>query len=209
MLANFKRGNGDYAGIAGNLNDKAEITAPVKTYLPNDFGLYNMAGNVSEWCLDVYRPMTSMDSEDFNPFRGNEFKTQARDEEGNIAPKDSLGRIQYRALQEDEIGQRTNIRKANAINYRDGDEESESVYDSDKTTLISDKSRVVKGGSWRDPAYYLSPGVRRFMDQDKAANWVGFRCAMIRVGSPDGQEMKAPKSKSPKQIGRASWRERV
>jgi len=198
MLANFKRGNGDYAGIAGNLNDKAEITAPVKTYLPNDFGLYNMAGNVSEWCLDVYRPMTSMDSEDFNPFRGNEFKTQARDEEGNIAPKDSLGRIQYRELKEDEIGQRTNIRKANAINYRDGDEESESVYDSDKTTLISDKSRVVKGGSWRDPAYYLSPGVRRFMDQDKAANWVGFRCAMIRVGSPDGQEMKAPKSKSPK-----------
>lgn len=198
MLANFKRGNGDYAGIAGNLNDKAEITAPVKTYLPNDFGLYNMAGNVSEWCLDVYRPMTSYDSEDFNPFRGNEFKTVALDEEGNVAPKDSLGRISYRDLKEDEIGQRTNIRKANAVNYRDGDEESEAVYDSDKTTLVSDKSRVVKGGSWRDPAYYLSPGVRRFMDQDQAGNWVGFRCAMIRVGSPDGQQMKAPKGKSPK-----------
>ena len=48
MMANYKRGRGDYMGIAGNLNDNAEITAPVGTYVPNDFGLYNMAGNVAE-----------------------------------------------------------------------------------------------------------------------------------------------------------------
>ena len=169
MLANFRRGQGDYAGIAGNLNDKAEITAPVKSYMPNDFGLYNMAGNVSEWCLDVYRPMTNMDSEDFNAFRGNVFMTQVKDEEGRVAPKDSLGRIQYRELQPDEIGTRDNIRKANAKSYRDGDEESGVEYESPyklnsdstntATTLISDKSRVVKGGSWRDLA--LLPLARR------------------------------------------------
>lgn len=193
ILANFKRGRGDYMGIAGKLNDNAEITAPVKSYIPNDFGLYNMAGNVSEWTLDVYRAMTSTDAQDFNAFRGNVFKTMEKDEEGKIAPKDSLGRIKYRELTEDEIGNRTNFRKANVINYRDGDEDSAVGYETNATTLISDKSRVVKGGSWKDVAYWLSPGARRYMDEDNAASWIGFRCAMIRVGSPDGK--KFPKAK--------------
>lgn len=195
ILANFKRGRGDYMGIAGNLNDNAEITAPVGSYLPNDFGLYNMAGNVSEWTLDVYRPMTSRDAEDFNSFRGNVFKTMEKDEEGRAAPKDSLGRIQYRELTEDEIGNRTNFRKANVINYRDGDEDEFIGYETDKTTLVSDKARVYKGGSWKDLAYYLSPGTRRYMDEDQAASYLGFRCAMIRMGSPDGKKFKPMKTK--------------
>ncbi len=49
FLANFKRGRGDYAGIAGHLNDGALITSYIYEYPPNDYGLYNMAGNVSEW----------------------------------------------------------------------------------------------------------------------------------------------------------------
>lgn len=47
-LANFKMGQGDYMGIAGNLNENADVTAPVESYFPNGFGLYNMGGNVSE-----------------------------------------------------------------------------------------------------------------------------------------------------------------
>ena len=43
-------------GVAGNLNDNADITAPVRSFWPNDYGLYCMAGNVSEWGMDVYRP---------------------------------------------------------------------------------------------------------------------------------------------------------
>ena len=50
-------------------------------------------------------------------------------------------------------------------------------------SLISDKTRVYKGGSWKDIAYWLSPGTRRFMDQDSATSTIGFRCAMIRAGS--------------------------
>jgi formylglycine-generating enzyme required for sulfatase activity len=47
MMANFKRGRGDNMGVAGYLNDNADRPAPVKAYWPNDYGLYNMAGNVS------------------------------------------------------------------------------------------------------------------------------------------------------------------
>lgn len=73
-------------GLAGNLNDNASFCGPVRSYLPNDFGLYNMAGNVNEWTLDTYRPMTSMtindaENHDLNPYRGNQFQTLVIDEE--------------------------------------------------------------------------------------------------------------------------------
>ncbi len=185
MKANYRRGTGDYMGLAGALNDNAEITAPVVSYAPNDFGLYNMGGNVSEWVLDVYRPLTSMDAEDFNPFRGNVFQTLDLDDE-NRAQRDSLGRIKYRDYTQEEIGNRENYRQSNAISYMDGDNQSGVEYD-EAVTLISDKSRVIKGGSWKDLAYYLSPGTRRYRDQDQGSATIGFRCAMIRVGSPDGK----------------------
>lgn len=41
-------GIGDYMGVAGDLNDGADITAPVRSYWPNGYGLYNMTGNVEE-----------------------------------------------------------------------------------------------------------------------------------------------------------------
>jgi hypothetical protein len=50
------------------------------------------------------------------------------------------------------------------------------------TTLISDKSKVYKGGSWADRAYWLSAGNRRFLDEDKTSATIGFRCAMDRLG---------------------------
>jgi formylglycine-generating enzyme required for sulfatase activity len=58
-MANFKRGSGDNMGVAGGLNDRAVYTAPVTSFYPNGFGVYNMAGNVSEWTADVYRPLNS------------------------------------------------------------------------------------------------------------------------------------------------------
>ena len=51
------------------------------------------------------------------------------------------------------------------------------------TTLISDKSKIYKGGSWADRAYWLSSGNKRFLDEDKSSALIGFRCAMDRVGS--------------------------
>jgi hypothetical protein len=51
------------------------------------------------------------------------------------------------------------------------------------TSLVTDRARVYKGGSWKDVAYWMSPGTRRFLDQDSATATIGFRCAMIRAGS--------------------------
>ena len=56
------------------------------------------------------------------------------------------------------------------------------MYEYGKSSLISDKARVYKGGSWKDPAYYMSPGMRRYLDETDASDAIGFRCAMTRVG---------------------------
>jgi sulfatase modifying factor 1 len=136
FLANFKRGRGDYAGIAGKLNDGAMITDYIYEYPPNDFGLYNMAGNVNEWVQDVYRPLSFQEFDDLNPVR------------------------------------------------RDGYQDEESGYDSKNfNSMITDRVRVYKGGSWKDVAYWLSPGTRRFLEEDSATATIGFRCAMISAAA--------------------------
>lgn len=375
IRANFVRGRGDYMGIAGHLNDGADVTAPVESYWPNDYGLYHMAGNVSEWVLDVYRPLTSEDYDEFRPFRGNVFTTKLLNNEGSVdlknaqvtydvhgmkeyinefervryqrisaaahdpmskefeslndtmvpvgvnannqsrnpsrtgyAPdpyyvshnkvKDSVelallsqinrvidnavalknekydieastliqdelfdgifadqlregpdeeyayeivsmlrdgfndyiietpGKLKYRKVTEEENIGRLNYRKADYIDHLDGDIESSIFYENDDrklainqavrdenlvmyqseheefgvdgspvkpgditswpTTLISDRSRVYKGGSWRDRAYWLAPSNRRYLDERQSTDAIGFRCAMDRVGSPTG-----------------------
>jgi len=368
IRANFVRGRGDYMGVAGNLNDNADVTAPVTAYWPNDYGLYNMAGNVSEWVLDVYRPLTSEDYDEFRPFRGNVFTTKMLTNDGAIntknaivmydvhgmkeylneferirwqritadkhdpndsvlpigiaknvesrnpskrgyAPdptfifhdkvKDSIeltlikrvtmildkaiayrndkydveasqivqdqifeglfvdeirtgpdgeeyaheiitilrqgfsefiintpGKLKYRNVTEEENIGRLNYRRDDYIDYLDGDIESSIYFDNDDrknainqvtrdpnlvmyqneheefgldgaqikpgdrtswpTTLVSDKSRVYKGGSWKDRAYWLVGANRRFLDEDKSMSTLGFRCCMDRAGSPTG-----------------------
>ena len=200
MMANFKRGKGDNMGAAGYLNDRANIPTDVLSYWPNDYGLYCMAGNVSEWVKDVYRPLSMEDDDDFNMFRGNVFKTQLREEEGEIAEKDSLGRIIWRDVTEEENTQRRNYKKADNINFLDGDYTSSIFYTNDEynssgdkakkrmyewgvTSLINDEAHVYKGGSWKDRAYWLVPGTRRYLDAKQSTDDIGFRCAMHRVGT--------------------------
>jgi gliding motility-associated lipoprotein GldJ len=213
MMANFKRGRGDNMGVAGNLNDNADITAPVYSFWPNDYGLFNMAGNVSEWVMDVYRPLSNEDRSDFRAFRGNVFQTKEMNEDGTVADKDSLGHLKYRNVDvdKDNLAARRNYKRADNINYLDGDiqsqatndwiaapegefPESAGMYDAvkrgdedvDMHSMVDDKARVYKGGSWKDRAYWMNPGTRRYLDERQSTNFIGFRCAMTRVGSPIG-----------------------
>lgn len=290
FVANFVRGRGDAMGVAGHLNDKASITAPVFAYWPNDYGLYNMAGNVAEWVADVYRPLSFEDFEEFNPFRGNIFSTVVLNNEGSYDDKldyitydykglydfvgkfqsdlsaggtasdkendlveavladaeqavedndarntedasqriqDAIdkinnadetikiggallkgianyvqgmpGQLKTREVRPEENIGRRNYRQADNVNYLDGDvqsmvtsdftvitDEDRAMYDYGNTSLINNRVKVFKGGSWADREYWLSPGTRRFLDEDQATEFIGFRCAMHRVGSPVG-----------------------
>lgn len=186
QLANFKRGMGDNMGVAGGLNDNADIPAPIYSYKPNAYGLYNMAGNVSEWVLDVYRPSTPLDADDFRPFRGNVFDTYVTLDDFTFEEKDSVGKLPKRRVTPEELKEKNiNYRDANVINYLDGDSSAINItYDYAKTTLINDNAHVYKGGSWNDRAYWLSPGTRRFLQANHTSSTIGFRCCMDRLGSP-------------------------
>jgi sulfatase modifying factor 1 len=136
--ANFKNGTGDYMGMSGRANDGAALPSKVNSYNQSPLNIYNIRGNVNEWVLDLYRPMSNIDMDDFNPYR------------------------------------------ANAV--ADGDDSTTAIYQTGVNTLISNKSRVYKGGSWKDGLYWLNPGTRRFLDQDKSNNTIGFRCAISAFG---------------------------
>jgi gliding motility-associated lipoprotein GldJ len=190
FLANFKRGSGDNMGVAGGLNDNASIPGEVTSFLPNGFGIYNMSGNVSEWVADVYRPLSSMDGEDFNIFRGNEFKQVDKSAgEGNL--RDDKGRIKMKAESDSALRNRRNYQRSYVVNFNDGDSLSAASYGYGVTTLISDKSHVYKGGSWNDRAYWLSPGTRRYLEEEQSTKDLGFRCAMSWFGAAEGTSTKA------------------
>ena len=193
MKANFVRGRGDMMGMAGALNDNADIAAPVFSYDPNDYGLYCMAGNVNEWVNDVYRPQSFNDMEEFQPYRGNVVTEYVRDQNGTMLRDD------YGVLLKDTVNDYRNFRDGdpNSQVVETGDwnaaqdNETDGMYVQDDrpgyfSSLITDEVRVYKGGSWKDRPYWLVPGTRRYEEQSKAQNDLGFRCAMTRVGSPEG-----------------------
>ena len=248
QLANFKQSKGDYGGIAGWSDDGADITAPVRSYEPNDYGLYDMAGNVAEWVADVYRPIVDDEFSDFNYYRGNEFNKNAINADGTVkiikeseVVYDTLstgktvarvlpGEIAQVPVDENETYLRTQFSQSDNRNFRDGDLRSlrfaddydpnspnqvdksstSQMYDSPqqkaqivndtlqrkwddsdtRNSLINDRVRVFKGGSWRDRAYWLDPAQRRFFPEEMATDYIGFRCAMSRVGPKSDSKRK-------------------
>jgi gliding motility-associated lipoprotein GldJ len=240
QLANFKQGKGDYGGIAGWSDDGADITNEVMSYDPNDFGVYDMAGNVAEWVADIYRPIVDDEFNDFAYYRGNIYTKNALAEDGSVKVfgiddieydtltngkvivKNLPGQLVKIPVDEDETYLRTNFNTSDNRNFRDGDKQSSKyfddfeegealnaditrkMYDSPKhsigvnsdgtlnreydksntrTSLVNDQARVYKGGSWKDREYWLDPAQRRFYPEDMATDFIGFRCAMSRVGS--------------------------
>lgn len=204
MQANYVRGRGDMMGTAGNLNDGAVIPTYVNSYSPNNFGLYNMAGNVNEWVLDVYRSTSFDDVAEYNSFRGNAYQTAlavSYDDLGNYLLKiDSLGRVVTVTKPGDDMRSFHDGDETTQLNtdFPLGDPEGMKALSNkekiDPTDIlapkITDKTRVYKGGSWRDRAYWLNPSTRRYLEQDKSTNDIGFRCAMSMIGDVKSQRVK-------------------
>jgi gliding motility-associated lipoprotein GldK len=119
LLANFKPGRGSYQ------EDGGFYTVPAKSYWPNDYGLYNMAGNVSEWTLSAFAENSYAFMHDMNP----------------------------------------DIR-----------------YDAKEGDPLMLKRKVVRGGSWKDIAYFLQTSTRNWEFQDSAKCYIGFRNVMPFMG---------------------------
>ena len=208
ILANFKRTKGDYMGVGGSLNDKGGLTVAVRSYLPNDFGLYNMAGNVNEWVADVYRVNTFDAADAFNPYRGNFYQDKkVADPITGRLEKDSRNRPVLVAAQtqkkqtwaEKQAVANAPVDSAAVNTYADQRGYRDPAGDLyGEITLVNDKSRVYKGGSWDDQALWMNPATRRFMQQDEATADIGFRCAMTMLGASEirstGKPQFAPKA---------------
>jgi len=115
FMANFKPQRGDYAA------DSALYTVEAKAYEPNDYNLYNMAGNVAEWTSSSYDPNSYEYVSTMNPNGGG--------------------------------GE--NLRK------------------------------VIRGGSWKDVAYFLQVSTRDYEYQDSARSYIGFRTVQDYMGEED------------------------
>ncbi len=118
-LANFKPGRGDYGADGG------VYPIRVASYFPNDFGLYDMSGNLAEWTVSAFAESAHLFAHDLN------------------------SDYQYDAKPED----------------------SETL-----------KRKVIRGGSWKDIAHFITNGARSYEYQDSANSYVGFRCVQSYVG---------------------------
>ena len=113
FLANFKPLRGDYS------SDQAMYTVEAKSYLANDYNLYNMAGNVAEWTGSSYDP----------------------------------GAYEY----------------VSSLNPN--------------LSLSNEKRKVVRGGSWKDVAYFLRVSSRDYEYKDTSRSYIGFRTVQDYLGS--------------------------
>ncbi len=197
--AKFNVRRGQYYTVVGNKSNvvRSATTVPVFSYEANEYGLFCMAGNVNEWVLDVFRNMSSQDVVAFNPYRGNKFTKPLINEDGTTVI-DSIGRVVYVSVEDSDIGNRENFLAGDNTNFKDGDNQSQSAMSwggkmpmyyqelngnkSRANSLISNSTRVYKGGSWKDKPYWLMPSARRYLDEKKSTNDIGFRCAMTKTG---------------------------
>lgn len=113
FLANFKPMRGSYT------DDEGATTMKVAMFPPNDFGLFDMAGNVAEWTSTAFNASNSSLVSDMNP----NFQYNAKNDDPDVL-----------------------------------------------------KRKIVKGGSWKDIAYYLQCGVKTYEYQNESRPYIGFRC---------------------------------
>ena len=120
FLANFKPLRGNY------VEDGGIGTMRVGSYDPNDFGLYDMSGNVAEWTSTAF------------------------DESGYQLINDLNPSYEYDALPDDPPVM---------------------------------KRKVIRGGSYKDIAYYNQVGTRSYEYQDTTKSYIGFRCVRSTFGN--------------------------
>jgi len=186
--------------MSGNVSEwVADVYRPNIDNEANDFNYYR--GNVFTQKM--------IDKEGKVVIAGSSTEAQVDYEtlpNGKINPKQFPGSIKYAPISKKDIGIRTNFTISDNSDIGDGDLNSSRFYEDDedafasrpamynspdqnipeddqkRTTLISNKTRVYKGGSWADREYWLDPAQRRYLPQYMATNDIGFRCVTDMLG---------------------------
>ena len=201
QLANFKQGDGDYGGIAGWSDDGADITAEIKTYEPNDYGLYDMAGNVAEWVADVYRPIVDDEFNDFNYYRGNVYTKNDINEDGTvklvttedivydtlsngkIIARDLPGEIVSVPVDEKETYLRTQFSTSDNRDFRDGDKRSTRYYTTFGDEEVSDTKRMYNAPTHQVSADSSGSLLREYDESSKRTTLVNDQVRVYKGGS--------------------------
>ncbi|MCP4438677.1 MAG: SUMF1/EgtB/PvdO family nonheme iron enzyme [Aureispira sp.] len=154
--------------IKDYIDDGGMYTTHVGYYSPNDYGLYDMSGNVNEWVQDVARVPAGIKLGEDTPRDSIFNRLVARDKrKGSNVKMDKEVKDYYDKLTS------TILRDLAVIKLSTTPKPKE------------DQLRVVKGGSWADPMIYQHPASRQVLAAGKASSRTGFRVAMTRMGTSD------------------------
>ena len=160
------------------------FTSPVKSYPSNGYGLFDMAGNVSEWVLDKYS------IQDYGEKDRNELNLVA----GKIAGSKTEEKQSFEVLGNDNehIAMKKIVERQKQISLHGKIDTTgfSALYWIKKAkseihdAQIREKTknpRIVKGGSWVNGPVYLQCGSREIYSEDVQKSWIGFRVAMSRL----------------------------
>jgi gliding motility-associated lipoprotein GldJ len=182
----------DFNYFRGNVYQKSQIGKDGKTIIVEAPQLETLInGKQTVVALPGETVKVPVDDED-TYLRTNFDKSDNRSyRDGDLASS-----IEYNQYVENDSIQRTyNSPKYTTEYDQDGNEIRMYDTSNNRTSLVSDEVRVFKGGSWKDRAYWLDPSNRRFLPQYMATDYIGFRCAMSRLGSNSKLKNKTPKQK--------------
>ncbi|MDD3771933.1 MAG: gliding motility lipoprotein GldJ [Weeksellaceae bacterium] len=193
-------------GMDGNVAEwVADIYRPIIDEEGNDFNYFR--GNVFKTIIDNENGENQKYGEDdveFDTINNGklvykalpgQYKKRIEYDNSNYRDGDEQSQLNpsFADSIEEESGASTN-KMYNAPNRKFYVDKNGSIVlekeDEDRTSQITDETRVVKGGSWRDPIYWLDPGQRRFLHQAEAASWIGFRVAQDYEGSFESKRTK-------------------
>ena len=176
----------DFNYYRGNVYTKNAINddGTVKIVLPNEVE-FDTLSNGKLIARNLPGEIKKIAVDDNETYLRNNFD---RSDNRNFRDGDKRSSRYFEDFNDDESEETSTRKMYNSPKHnveRDASGQLIKEYDKEnsRTSMINDEVRVYKGGSWKDREYWLDPAQRRYYPQDMATDFIGFRCAMSRLGS--------------------------